>query len=163
MGFSRQGYWNSLSFPSPGDLLDPGIEPRSPALQADSLPTELPGKPQRTVRCLEFHTYLISFVAKRGFKDTWLPQTLQCILDLLEQGLHCFIKHPLIQLRAHIPMFLSRVMQLYSAFKTKESGGLQSMGLQKVRHDWAINTSLFLFQNHSLVVNREEEYQWKST
>ena len=34
-----------VPFPSPGDLPDPGIEPRSPALQADSLPTELPGKP----------------------------------------------------------------------------------------------------------------------
>ena len=42
MGFSRQEYWNGLPFPSPGDLPDPGIEPGSPALQADSLPTELP-------------------------------------------------------------------------------------------------------------------------
>ena len=40
MGFSRQEYWSGLPFPSPGDLPDPGIEPRSPALQADSLPTE---------------------------------------------------------------------------------------------------------------------------
>ena len=40
MGFSRQAYWSGLPFPSPGDLPDPGIEPRSPALQADSLPTE---------------------------------------------------------------------------------------------------------------------------
>ena len=45
MGFSRQEYWSGLPFPSPGDLLDPGIEPRYPALQADSLPTELQGKP----------------------------------------------------------------------------------------------------------------------
>ena len=37
MKFSRQEYWNGLPFPSPGDLPDPGIEPRSPALQADSL------------------------------------------------------------------------------------------------------------------------------
>ena len=44
MGFSRQDYWSGLPFPSPGDLPDPGIESRSPALQADSLPTELPGK-----------------------------------------------------------------------------------------------------------------------
>ena len=44
VGFSRQEYWSGLPFPSPGDLPDPGIEPRSPALQADSLPTELPGK-----------------------------------------------------------------------------------------------------------------------
>ena len=41
MGFSRQEYWSGLSFPSPRDLPHPGIEPRSPALQADSLPTEL--------------------------------------------------------------------------------------------------------------------------
>ena len=40
--FSRQGYWSGLPFPSPGDLPNPGIEPGSPALQADSLPTELP-------------------------------------------------------------------------------------------------------------------------
>ena len=45
MGFSRQEYWSRLPFPSPGDLPDPGIEPRSPALQVDSLPTELSGKP----------------------------------------------------------------------------------------------------------------------
>ena len=40
MGFSRQEYWNGLPFTSPGDLPDPGIKPRSPALQADPLPTE---------------------------------------------------------------------------------------------------------------------------
>ena len=45
MGFSRQEYWSGLLFPSPGDLPNPGIEPGSPALQADSLPTELPEKP----------------------------------------------------------------------------------------------------------------------
>ena len=43
MGFSRQGYWSGLPFPSPGDLPDPGIKPRPHALQADSLPTELGG------------------------------------------------------------------------------------------------------------------------
>ena len=45
MGFSRQGCWSGLPFPSPGDLPDPGIEPGSPTLQADALPSELPGKP----------------------------------------------------------------------------------------------------------------------
>ena len=45
MGFSRQEYWSGLPFLSPGDLPDPGIEPRSPALQADSLPIELRGQP----------------------------------------------------------------------------------------------------------------------
>ena len=45
MGFLRQAYWNGLPFPSPGDLSDPGIKPTSPALQADSLPSEPSGKP----------------------------------------------------------------------------------------------------------------------
>ena len=45
MRFSRQEYWSGLPFPSPGDLPNPGIEPRSPALQVDSLPAEPPGKP----------------------------------------------------------------------------------------------------------------------
>ena len=39
MGFSRQEYWSGLPFASPGDLSDPGIEPGSPALQADALPS----------------------------------------------------------------------------------------------------------------------------
>ena len=42
MGFSRQEYWSGLPFLSPGNLPDPGIQSRSPALQADSLSTELP-------------------------------------------------------------------------------------------------------------------------
>ena len=45
MGFYRQEYRGGLPFPSPGDLPDPGTEPRSPALQADSLPSEPPKKP----------------------------------------------------------------------------------------------------------------------
>ena len=44
MGFSRQEYWSGLPLPSPQDLPDPGIEPRSPALQADALSSELLGK-----------------------------------------------------------------------------------------------------------------------
>ena len=45
MEFPRQEYWSGLPFLSPGDLLDPEIKPGSPALQADSLPSEPPGKP----------------------------------------------------------------------------------------------------------------------
>ena len=44
MEFSRQEHWNGLPFPSPGDRPNSGIEPRSPALQADTLPSEPPGK-----------------------------------------------------------------------------------------------------------------------
>ena len=49
IGFCRQEHWSGLPSPSPGDLPDPGIELRSPALQADSLPCESPGKPPNTV------------------------------------------------------------------------------------------------------------------
>ena len=50
IGFSRQEYWSGLTFPSPGDLPEPAIKPGSPALQADSLPTELWGKPPTECR-----------------------------------------------------------------------------------------------------------------
>ena len=56
MGFSRQEHWNGFPFPSPEDLLNPGIEPRCPALQADSLLTEPPGNHIHT------HTYIHSFL-----------------------------------------------------------------------------------------------------
>ena len=48
MGFSRQEGWSGLPFPSPGDLLDSEIEPRSPALPAEALPSETPGKFAKT-------------------------------------------------------------------------------------------------------------------
>ena len=58
MGFSRQEYWGGLLFPSLVNLPDPGIEHGSPALQADSLPTELPGKPfsySKAIRSYAFY------------------------------------------------------------------------------------------------------------
>ena len=52
MGFSRQEYWSGLPFPSPGDLPNPGIEARSPSLQADTLLSEPPGKPYVAINIL---------------------------------------------------------------------------------------------------------------
>ena len=54
MGFSRQEYWSGLPFLSPGDLPDPGIEPRSPAFQADALTSEPPGKPYTLLNAVGF-------------------------------------------------------------------------------------------------------------
>ena len=74
MGFSRQEWWSGLSFPLPGDLLHPGMGPRFPALQADSLLSKPPGKPLNvqaegqldeqlaSLWCPQWHTlYLICF------------------------------------------------------------------------------------------------------
>ena len=54
VGFPRQEYCSELPFPSPGDLPNSGIEPRSPAWQADSLSTELPGKLMQIRSAQEF-------------------------------------------------------------------------------------------------------------
>ena len=53
MGFSRQGYWSGLPFPSPGGVPDPGTEPRSPTLQADALLSE-PARKHLKFGLLEF-------------------------------------------------------------------------------------------------------------
>ena len=59
MGFSRQEYWGGLPFPSPGDLLDPGIEPGSPALQADALPSEPPFFSTQMLPCCRHSTLCV--------------------------------------------------------------------------------------------------------
>ena len=65
MGFSRQEYWSGLPFPSPGDLPNPGITPRSPTLQADALTSEPPGKP------LEYRSYPEKRSEKNAFMFIW--------------------------------------------------------------------------------------------
>ena len=59
MGFFRQEYWSRVPFASPGDLPNPGIEPRSPTLQADALPSESPGKPLILKLQLKILIYLL--------------------------------------------------------------------------------------------------------
>ena len=65
MGFSRQECWSGLPFPSPGDLLYPGIEPRSPALQADALTSE----PSRRPIYIYIHTYKGSYSQSYDFSS----------------------------------------------------------------------------------------------
>ena len=69
MGFSRQVYWSGLPFPSPGDLPDPGIEPRSPAFQADALNSDPPGKPipkkGNAKECSNYHTIALNSHASK--------------------------------------------------------------------------------------------------
>ena len=61
MGFSRQEYWSGLPFSSPGNLPDPGIEPRSPTLQADALTSEPQGKPEIIKSVLKNIHYLKAY------------------------------------------------------------------------------------------------------
>ena len=62
MEFSRQDYWSGLPFPSPGVLPDPGIEPRSPALQVDSLLSAPPGKGKMEAKHI-LYVYFIAVLA----------------------------------------------------------------------------------------------------
>ena len=73
MGFSRQEYWNGLPFPSPEDLPDPGIEPGSPALKADALTSEPPGKPYELLGNSNYYikTVLSSFIYICWYLPAW--------------------------------------------------------------------------------------------
>ena len=88
MGFSSQEYWSGLPLPSPRDLPNPDIEARSPALQADSLPSVLPGKPKRSCgkyrqihryRCTHTHTHTVEYYS--GIKK-WSCAMCNNMMDL---------------------------------------------------------------------------------
>ena len=108
MKFSGQGYWSGLPFPSPGDIPNPGIESRSPALQADSLLTELQ----------IFETSLIAQMAKR------LPTMRETQVQSLGW------EYPLEkEMASHSSTLAWKIPWM------EERGRLQSMGSQRVRHD----------------------------
>ena len=75
MEFSRHEYWSGLPIPSPGDLRNSGIEPWSPALQADSLPFQSPGK----------HQGILTFPFMQSC-GTGADDFLPCIVDLCTNG-----------------------------------------------------------------------------
>ena len=96
MGFSRQEFWSGLPFSSPGDLLNPGIEPRSPALQADSLPSEPPKSPQSDhglsvhgilqPRILEWVAIPFSGVSSWPRNRTWITCITAWFFSVNHQG-----------------------------------------------------------------------------
>ena len=102
MEFSRQEYWSGLPSPSPGDLPDPGIKPRSLALLADSLPSELPGKPQSVCSSRQYSGFLYIWVLYLRFasdrrRDTFLLPWLagQVEEDKMGAGWCLFFSHVL--------------------------------------------------------------------
>ena len=124
MEFSRPEYWSGQPFPSTGDLPNPGIVPRSPALQADSLPTELSGKPVRVV------VYWIkpgnSITEER--KRKWYWEISNFYYTNLEKAMAPYSS----TLAWKIPWM-------------EEPVRLQSMRSLRVGHDWATSLSLFIF------------------
>ena len=136
MEFPRQEYWTGLSFPSPGDPSNPGIKPRSPALQAESLSSEPPGK----------HYKCLDETAKKNESDKFYKQgTKREINNTASIILHIHLtwNMPLILSLFSIRslLFSEKAMAPHSstlAWKIpwmEEPGGLQSMGSLRVRHD----------------------------
>ena len=85
MGFSRQEYWSGLSFPSPGDLPDPGIETGASALEADTLPSEPPGKSSITyVYTVSAEKAMANHSSTLAWKIPWMeePARLQSMGSL---------------------------------------------------------------------------------
>ena len=70
MDYSRPDYWSGLPFPSPGDLPNPGIEPRSSALQVDSLPSEPPGKPHNKPR-MRLSSLFLFYIWNQDLQSRW--------------------------------------------------------------------------------------------
>ena len=91
MGFSRQEYWSALPFPSPRDLLDPGIEPRSPALQADALTSKPPGKtsiPKKgnAKECSDYHTIVETSLEKLSIFNKPFPGSSEVKVSACNAG-----------------------------------------------------------------------------
>ena len=121
MGFSRQEYWSGLPFASPGEFPDPGIEPKSPTLLADALPTELHGKSIIfSDKVFGNWASQVALVVKNLPANAGDRDSVQSLgrEDPLEEGM-----------ATHSCILAWRIPG------TEEPGGLQSMGSQRVRHD----------------------------
>ena len=122
MEFLRQEYWSGLPCPPPGDLPNPGIEPRSPALQVDSLPSVPPGKPMNTgvgsypfsrlffwprnwtgVSCIAGRFFTIWATREACFLAMWMSS---CFSIICWKNCPLFIKLPLLFVKNQLPMFI---------------------------------------------------------
>ena len=121
MGFSRQESWGGKPFPSPGDLPDPGIELRSPALQVDFLLSELPGKPLNGLSmCISFPFTDDCF--KSGYNSEQLGR-LTAFLNVIPRQ---WVEK---EMATHSGVLAWRIPGM------GEPGGLPSMGSHRVGHD----------------------------
>ena len=155
MGFSRQEYWSGLSFPSPGDLPNPGIKPRSPTLQADTLTSAPPGivcwykgldslgfwcpwvvlepKPSRHLGSTVLLKHFVHSIKWWGFPGGSVVKNPPAKQEMWIQSLGG--EGPLEEEMATHSSILAQGIPW-----TEEPGRIQSMGSQRVGHDWAINS-----------------------
>ena len=148
MKFSRQEYWGGLQFPSPGDLPDPGSEPSSLTLQADSLPDRPQGKPFHSLNeSNSILLYFISLVAQRAKRLLAVRETRVWSLgqeDPLEK-----------EIATHSSTLAWKIPW------TDKPGRLQSMGSQRVGHDWATSLSLsILFRPFRIQLMTGFKFHW---
>ena len=169
--FSRQEYWSRLPLPSPGDLPDPGIEPQSPTLQADSLLSEPPGKPQNRKQLL-FQMFcgtkavtMTTRVTEIGVQYTRVgegngtPLQYSCLENPMDGGAWCAAVHGVARSRIRLSDFtftfhfhaLEKEMATHSSVLawripgTGEPGGLPPMGSHRVGHDWCDLAAVAVF------------------
>ena len=109
-GFSRQEYWSELLCPSPGDLPNPGIKPRSPTMQEDSLLTEPLEKPFEMITwflSLSWLMWCITLIDLHILKNPWIwgikPSWSRCMIFLM----CCWVQLANILLRIFASMFIS--------------------------------------------------------
>ena len=84
MGFSRQEDWSGLPFPSPGDLPDPEIEPRPPTLEADTLTSEPPGKPNQVILYNLFNLAVSFFWFVKSSHNITSSKLLRCLNEYVK-------------------------------------------------------------------------------
>ena len=157
MGFSRQEYWSGLPFPSPGDLPDPGIEPRFPALQADTLTSEPPGNSRRwvmedlaliyVIKCSAY-VFMVSGLTFRSlihFEFIFVYGVRKCSNFILLHGAVQFSQHHLLK-RLPLPhcIFLPPLSKIRHPQAHGFISGLSILFL------WSI--FLFLCQYHSVLM-----------
>ena len=110
MGFPRQGYWSRLPFPSSGNLPNPGIEPGSPPLQADSLLTEPPGKPMLDDYFQKYIWDCPLIISWKRMAD-WIWGFLRNILYLVKFVQCEWITNFFLKIWANVPIFVNIVCE----------------------------------------------------
>ena len=123
IGFSRQECWSGLPFPSPGDLRDPGIIPRSSTLQADTLPSKPPGKPHQLPRVTKYSREFLTLTFKGPQSGPILPFRLRPAFNLFTGFIYTTTK-----LRANLPQTIGHCgpLLIYSVvFNSLRPHGLQ--------------------------------------